>query len=144
HTPGTAIWSPNLTAFPGMVWVLQPDGNFVAYDKDGIVRWSSNTANSDEPVPGPAPAYPRSGSSAVFNPDNSHMEVYFRSGGNLAEQWWGSAGWTAYGVANNITAGRPVAVYNPVGNSIEVYYNSGGHLAEWYYTADTGWHSAGF
>jgi GH25 family lysozyme M1 (1,4-beta-N-acetylmuramidase)/outer membrane protein assembly factor BamE (lipoprotein component of BamABCDE complex) len=78
--------------------------------------------------------------SAVYNPANQALEVYFNSGGSLKEKYWTAAdGWSnPVTLAGGIT-GSPSAVYNPANKALEVYFNSGGSLTETYWTTAGGW-----
>jgi hypothetical protein len=123
---------PSNTSIPHEAWY-----EYESATRSGFKPYRYNNVVEDTAV-----VMPRSGSPAVYDPINGHLEVYYPSGGAVAESWWQRSGWSVGTLPATITDGRPVAVFNPVTNNVEIYFNSGGKLAELYYTPDGQWHSA--
>lgn len=78
---------------------------------------------------------------ALYDPNNHYMEVYYNSGGALKEKAWnpGGTGWT--GVINlaPTMTGSPTAINNPSNTNQQHYFADGGVLARSSWTAASSW-----
>jgi GH25 family lysozyme M1 (1,4-beta-N-acetylmuramidase) len=81
--------------------------------------------------------------SVVYNPTASTVEVYFNSGGTVAEKYWTqSGGWSQTITIGGSITGSPYAIADPMNGNVEVYFNSGGTLTEKYWNKTNGWSQA--
>jgi hypothetical protein len=68
---------------------------------------------------------------AIGDPATGNLEVYYNSGGKLAETAFvPGTGFVQAGVVGGAITGSPTALYDTGDGTLEVYYNSGGMLSE--------------